>query len=54
MTHITLSIFDVTPLRAVALATALTLAFTPVLAQDFDKSCVAYEAGADSAVIDKL
>jgi hypothetical protein len=30
MTRITLNIFDVTPLRAIAIATALSLAFTPL------------------------
>ncbi|MDC1231360.1 sel1 repeat family protein [Octadecabacter sp.] len=45
MTRITLNIFDVTPLRAVALATVLSLAFTPLAAQDFSKGYDAYQAG---------
>ena len=45
MTRITLNIFDVTPLRAIAIATALSLAFTPLAAQDFQKGVAAYQAG---------
>ena len=36
MNRITLNIFDVTPFRAVALATVLSLAFTPLAAQEND------------------
>ncbi|MDA9250071.1 SEL1-like repeat protein, partial [bacterium] len=45
MTLITLNIFDVTPLRAVAIATVLFLAFTPLAAQDFSKGLAAAQAG---------
>jgi hypothetical protein len=46
MTRITLNIFDVTPLRAVAIAIALSfMAFTPVAAQDHQKGLDAYNAG---------
>jgi TPR repeat protein len=45
MNRITLNIFDVTPFRAVALATVLSLAFTPLAAQDFSKGYDAYQAG---------
>jgi len=45
MTRITLNIFDVTPLRAVALATVLSLVFTPLAAQDHQRGVDAYDAG---------
>ena len=45
MTRIKLAIFDVTPFRAVALATVLSMTFTPLAAQDFSKGYDAYQAG---------
>jgi hypothetical protein len=51
MNRITLNIFDVTPLRAIAIATALSLAFTPLAAQDFQKGVAAYQAGDYSTAI---
>jgi TPR repeat protein len=45
MNRITWNIFDVTPLRAVALATVLSLPFTPLAAQDFQKGLAAYQSG---------
>ena len=45
MNRITLNIFDVTPLRAVILATVLSLAVTPLGAQDYQKGLAAAQAG---------
>ena len=45
MSRITLNIFDVTPFRALVLATMLSfMAFSPVAAQDFEKGYDAYDA----------
>ena len=46
MSRITLNIFDVTPFRALVLATMLSfMAFSPVAAQDLQKGLVAAETG---------